>query len=236
MRSVHPQNLRAVLFDVDGTLVASNDAHARAWLTALREAGYVVSFAQVRRLIGMGGDKVLPQLAGPRLRHEDAQAILERRRAVFLEEELPGIVPLPGARELVEHLVREGLACTVASSGEPEEVVRLLEIARVADLMILPSPDEPKEPSKPDPDVLEAALDRVGCAPGEVVFIGDTPYDVEASLRAEVAVIAFRSGGWPDVQLRGALALYDGPRHLLREFEGSPLHRGAAPPPPVPWI
>lgn len=233
---MHPKGLRAVLFDVDGTLVASNDAHARAWVTALREAGYDVGFAQVRRLIGMGGDKVLPQLAGPRLRAEDAAAILDRRRDVFMQRELPGLQALPGARLLLEHLVGEGLRCTVASSGEPEEVVELLRLARVDDLMILPSADEPPEPSKPDPDLLEAALARVACEAQEAVFIGDSPFDVEAALRAGVPMVAFRSGGWPDVQLRGALALYDGPLHLLREFERSPLHRGSAPPPPVPWI
>jgi HAD superfamily hydrolase (TIGR01509 family) len=217
-----------VLLDVDGTLVDSNDAHARAWVTALQEAGHAVTFRRVRRLVGMGGDKLLPEALGHLLDAREAHAILSRRRELFLERELPSIQPWPGARALVLLLRRRGFACTVASSASPEEVRLLLERAELQDLLELPHPAEAGQPSKPDPDILREALERLGCPAEEALMIGDTPYDIEAGRKAGVAVVAFRTGGWPDVELRGAVALYDGPADLIAAFETSPLSPAVA--------
>src|SRR5215216_2410590 len=127
--------LRTVLLDIDGTLIDSNDAHARAWVDSLRAHGYVVPFEQVRPLIGMGGDKVLPELTGLDPESGEAERIGATRSELFLERELPTLRPTPGARALLEHLLAQGLELVVATSSKTDEVRALLEQAGVSDLI-----------------------------------------------------------------------------------------------------
>ena len=223
-----PPAPRPVIFDVDGTLVDSNDAHAHAWVDALAEAGHDVAFGRVRPLIGMGGDKVLPELVGLDEDSPEGKRIAKRRGEIFRTRYFPAVQGLPGAQELVSHLVREGHALAVASSARREELEDLLRCAAVARLIKLRTSSSDTEDSKPDPDVVHAALTQLGVDASEAIMIGDTPYDIEAAGRAGVETIAFRSGGWPDKDLKGAVAIYDGPAHLRREYEGSPLRRRAA--------
>ena len=220
-----PREVRGVLLDVDGTLVDSNDAHARSWSTALGEAGHDVAWARIRSLIGMGADQLLPQATGLSGSDPKARRIAERRAEIFRERELSTVKPLPGARELLERMSREGLRWEVASSARPEEVRLLLERAGLADLVAAQPPSSDNQPSKPDPSLLHSALERLRLRPREAVMLGDTPYDQEAARLANVASILFRTGGWPDVQLAGAVAIYDGPWDLLARFEDSILGR-----------
>src|SRR5678816_4109302 len=125
--------LRTVLLDVDGTLIDSNDAHARAWVGSLRAHGYVVPFEQVRPLIGMGGDKLLPALTGLDPESTEAERIGETRSELFLEEELRSLQPTRGARSLLEHLLGVGFELVVATSAKDDEVRALLEQAGVSD-------------------------------------------------------------------------------------------------------
>lgn len=219
-----PRTVRGVLLDVDGTLADSNDAHARAWLAALQESGFEVPWRRIRRLIGTGADKLVPQVTG--LRESDAKArrIVERRGQIFEEKELATVRPLPGARELLERMRREGLRWAVATSARPEEVASILERAGLADLVIAPPASAGDQPSKADPGVLQAALTHLKLEPHEVVMLGDTPHDLEAARQARVAAVLFRTGGWPDLQLAGAIAIYDSPGDLLARFEDSILH------------
>ena len=216
-----------VIFDVDGTLVDSNDAHAHAWVEALAEGGYPVPFARVRRLIGMGGDQLLPTVAGLSDEAERGKTIAKRRGEIFQEKHLPHIRPLPGARDLVARLRRDGYRLGVASSAQPSELEPLLKIAGVDDLLRERSSADDVEESKPEPDVVLAALRKLGLGPSAAVMIGDTPYDVTAALRAGVAIIGLRSGGWPDQDLRGAIAVYDDPSDLLARLDSSALRRAA---------
>src|SRR5919109_935809 len=202
---------RAVIFDVDGTLVESNDAHAEAWVRALAERGRRVEFARVRPLIGMGSDKIIPQLTGWTADSSEAQAIAERRREIFQQQFLPYVKPTPGARQLLEWLRDERMTLVVASSAHTEELQGLLAIAGATKLIESQTSSDDAEQSKPDPDIVHAALRRTGCPAGEVVMIGDTPYDVEAAIRAGIGIIALRCGGWSDTDLKGALAVYDDP-------------------------
>jgi HAD superfamily hydrolase (TIGR01509 family) len=218
---------QGVILDVDGTLVDSNDAHAQAWIEALAEAGYHVPFERVRRLIGMGGDKLLPEAAGLSSEAPSGQAIAERRGQIFRERYLPGVRALPGARDLLLRLRAEGHALAVASSAQPDELDKLLEIAGAHDLVGTRTSSGDVEESKPEPDVVVTALRRLRLPASAAVMIGDTPYDVEAALRAQVAIVGFRSGGWSDPDLKGSLAVYDGPADLLAHLESSPLRRAA---------
>ena len=215
--------LRGVLFDVDGTLVDSNDAHARAWVDALAEFGRSVLFGRVRPLIGMGGDKLLPIVAGISATEGDGKRIAERREQIFAERYLPEVTAFPGTRELLARLRQEGFRLGVASSSKEDMLRRLLAVAGAEDLLEATTSSDDAESSKPDPDIVEAALRRLKEPRERTVLVGDTPYDVEAARRARIGAIALRCGGWKDADLRGALAVYDGPADLLARFADSPL-------------
>lgn len=217
------ETVRGVLLDVDGTLIDSNDAHAGAWVDALAERGVRVQREAARRLIGMGGDKLLPRLAGIDGEGPEAEAIGARRGEIFRERYLPKLRAFPGARELVAHLRGRGLAVVVASSARRDELGALLAVAGVGDLLDDTTSSDDAARSKPDPDIVQAAVTRAGLDAGALVMLGDTPYDVEAATRAGVRVIAVRCGGWSDVDLRGAAAIYDGPADLLARYDRSLL-------------
>ena len=219
--------IRAVIFDVDGTLVDSNDQHARAWIEALAEYGYKLPFERVRPLIGMGGDKVLPILTGLSPDEPKAKKIAERRDAIFADRYLPQVRPLPGARDLLLRLKADGFRLAVASSSEKKLLQRLLNIVGAPGVFEKTASGDDADDSKPDPDIVHAALKGLGEPAEAVAMVGDTPYDVEAALRAKVKPIALRSGGWKDEDLKGAIEIYDGPLDLLEHLDESVLS-GAA--------
>lgn len=207
--------LKGVLFDVDGTLVNSNDAHARAWVEALRERGVHVSFEAVRNAIGMGGDKLLPSIAGIDADSQLGQRVSERRGELFRSEFLPSLQPFPQARALLVAMQAMGLKLAIASSAKKSELDALLTIARVADLLEGATSSSEAQNSKPDPDIVVAALSKLDLAPQHAILVGDTPYDIEAASRAGLATIALRCGGRSDHDLAGAVAIYDDPADLL---------------------
>lgn len=211
--------IRGVLLDVDGTLVASNDAHAHAWVEALSEYGYLIPFELVRPLIGMGGDKLLPTVA-PNLSSEEGvgKQIAERRKTLFLQQYAPQLQPTPGARALVQRLHDDSLALAVATSAQRDDLDTLLQAAGVADLLPLRISADDVDASKPDAGPIAAALQRLRVGPEEGVLLGDTPYDIAAGRKAGVATIALRCGGFSDRDLTGALALYDDPAALLADY------------------
>jgi len=218
---------RAVIFDVDGTLVDSNDAHAQAWVQALAEGGRRVEFSRVRPLIGMGSDKLLPAAAGVAADSSEGQAIADRRREIFFHDWLPRLQPTRGARDLLEWLRDDRLKLYVASSANADELQPLLRVAGADKLIESTTSSDDASRSKPDPDIVKAAIDRTGRPADDVIMIGDTPYDVEAALGAGIAIIALRSGGWSDSDLDGAAAVYDDPEDLVNHYDLSPFRRPA---------
>jgi HAD superfamily hydrolase (TIGR01509 family) len=213
--------LKGVIFDVDGTLVDSNDAHAQSWVDTFREAGYNVPFEQVRPLIGMGGDKLLPETIGVSRDSDEGKKLLERRGKIFRSTYLPHLRPLPGARDLVLRVKRGGLKAIVATSANDDELKGLLKAAQVDDLMEEKATASDADRSKPDPDIVQAAIDESGISRRHLVMIGDTPYDVEAATKAGVRAIGFLSGGWTRADLKGAVETYDGPADLLAHYDKS---------------
>ena len=216
--------VQGILLDVDGTLVLSNDAHALAWVEAFAEHGYTVEFDAVRALIGMGGDKLIPHLF-PSLSKESGpgKTISEYRSRLFLDKYAQDLKPAPGSRELVERLLHDGLKLIVASSAKDSELEILLRAANVEGLLTEATTSSDTDGSKPEPDIVLVALDKIGMTGSEVVMLGDTPYDIEAAAAAGVAVIAVRCGGWNDADLRGAKAIYDDPADVLASYETSPI-------------
>jgi HAD superfamily hydrolase (TIGR01509 family) len=220
------KRIRGVILDVDGTLVASNDAHARAWVEAMEEHGVQVPFEKVRRLIGMGGDKLLPMATGIEEDTAEGKAISKRRGEIFKERYLPKLEPCPGARELLARMRETGLRLVVASSAKADELEPLLDVCGANDLVESKTSSDDAEHSKPDPDIVQAALEQMALPAGDVLMLGDTPYDIEAARGAGVGVIALRSGGWGDPHLQGAVAIYEHPADLLAHYNASPLANG----------
>jgi HAD superfamily hydrolase (TIGR01509 family) len=213
--------LRGVIFDIDGTLVASNDAHARSWVMTLSETGYDVSFDVIWPMIGMGGDKLLPSAIGVEVESEEGKRLTARRWEIFQDRFLPGLRPTPGARNLVKRIAADGLQTIVATSAKGRELKALLDAADVADLMDATTSASDANDSKPDPDIVQAAVRKSGLDPDELIMLGDTPYDVEAAIGAHVNLVGVLSGGWTVEELSGAIAIYDDPADLLHWYDRS---------------
>ncbi len=222
--------LRAVLLDVDGTLLDSVDAHASAWVDALAEDGITVSVATVRPLIGMGGDKLLPTVTGIDSESARGRRLSERRGAIFRERYLPHLSPFPQVRPLLQALRDHELKLVVATSATEKDLAGLLARTGIADLIPESASGDDAERSKPDPDIVVAALEQAKLDPAESIMIGDTPYDIEAAARAGVPCIGVRSGGWSDDGLAGAAAVYRDVAELLAHLPDSPIGRRLAMP------
>ena len=227
---------RALIFDVDGTLVDSNDAHAAAWAEALRDFEIDRDVDAIIPLIGMGGDKLLPRMAGVTADSDLGRQISARRAELFRAVYFDHIVAFPAVRELFQKLRGDGVRLAIASSAKKDELEALLELARVRDLIDrdgLVTADDVAS-SKPAPDAVLAARDRLGVDPGAVLMVGDSPYDIEAARGAGLRTIAFRTGGWDDRDLEGAIAIYDGPTGMLIGYDTRDWNWPAAPARPRP--
>ncbi len=220
--------ISAVIFDVDGTLVDSNDAQAHAWIDAMASQGHQVSFEKLRPLIGMGGDKVLPEMLGIDKDSEEGKKISAVRKELVKTRYLSTIKSFPKAKELLEHIHDCGLKLVIATSAEPDEIEQTLKIVgpNVQNLMEQETTAKDAKQSKPDPDVMQVALEKSGFSADEVVMIGDTPFDLEAASKVGIKSIAFRSGGWDDKDLSLAIAIYTDTADLLAHYDTSPLANG----------
>ena len=216
--------LRGCLLDVDGTLIDSNDAHARSWVDVLTENEFDVTYAQVRALIGMGGDKLVRAVTGLDVERGRGKELASQRAERFRRDYLPSLNATPGARDLVERMKEGGLQLVIATSAREKELNALLEQAGLSELIPRRTTSDDAEESKPDPDIVHAALRRGDLDPKATLMLGDTPYDIEAAKRAGVETVALRCGGWwADDALGGAIAIYDDPAELVREYARSPL-------------
>jgi HAD superfamily hydrolase (TIGR01509 family) len=177
----------------------------------------------------MGSDKVLPALTGVSADSREGKALVEMRTTIFRREYLPALRPTRGAERMLEWLCDDGLQLIVATSARAEELHGLLEVAGAVRLIDDASSSSDADRSKPDPDIVHAALVKAGCAPDDAIFIGDTPYDIAAGNHLGVAVIALRCGGWwTDRSFHGAAAIYDDPEDLVENYLLSPFKRPLA--------
>ena len=216
--------LRGCLLDVDGTLIDSNDAHARSWVDVLQENDFDVTYAQIRALIGMGGDKLVRAATGLDVERGRGKELAARRMERFRRHYLPSLYPTPGAHDLVMRMKADNLRLVIATSAREQELNELLEQAGLSELIRRRTTSDDAEDPKPDPDIVHAALRRGDLAAEATVMLGDTPYDVEAAARASVRTIALRCGGWwADDALGGAVAIYDDPAELVHGYARSPL-------------
>jgi HAD superfamily hydrolase (TIGR01509 family) len=171
----------------------------------------------------MGGDKLLPTASGIDSESKLGKELGKRRWELFREKYLPVLRPTPGARAVAEKMKSDGLKLLVATSAKDDELQALLEAAGVADLIEQRASSGGGKRSKPDPDIVQAAVRDSGIKPEELIMLGDSPYDVQASIGAHVNLVALLSGGWTMLELNGASAIYDDPADLLRWYDISPL-------------
>ena len=219
----------AVLFDVDGTLIDSNDLHAEAWVETFSHFGVEVPFEAAHSQIGKGGDNLIPALLPPELVAAKQEEIESFRSELFQRDYLPRVIPFPGVRALFERLSVDGKKIVLASSAKAAEVSFHKGVIGAADLIASTTSADDVEHSKPDPDIFAAALAKVApLTASEVVVVGDSPFDMEAAAKIGIATIGFLSGGFAEDVLRraGAREIYDGPEDLLRNYDRSLLVTG----------
>lgn len=218
--------MRAVIFDIDGTLLDSVDLHARAWVEAFAHFGVTTDFADVRRQIGKGGDELMPVFLSEKRVAQDGETIEAYRSDLFKRRYLSEVRPFPGVRPLFEHIRAAGLTIALASSGKRSEVEHYTEILEIGDLVDVATSSDDADRSKPHPDIFEAALEKLDGAPRDaIIVIGDTPYDAEAAAKAGLRTVGLLCGGFPEADLRsaGCVAIYRDPEDLLNRFAQSPL-------------
>ncbi len=218
--------IKAVIFDVDGTLIDTVDLHADAWVQALKHFGYDIAFQDMRSQIGKGGDQILHGLLPPDVIEQRADEIKDFRADLFKRDYLHKARAFPGVRELFERIRASGQRAVLASSGTAEEVEQYKEIAGIADLIDSATSSDDAERSKPFPDIFQAALAKLSSlGPDEAVVIGDTPYDAEAARKAGIKSIGVLTGGFAEQALKdaGCIAVYGGPEDILKNYDASPL-------------
>jgi HAD superfamily hydrolase (TIGR01549 family) len=212
----------AAILDVDGTLVDTNYHHALAWFRAFAAEGIVLPMWRLHRHVGMGGDKFVAAVAG-----DDVEERLGDRLREAWEERFDDVIdetePLDGARDLIEELKRRGHPVVLASSAIERHVDAFLDKLDARALADGWTTKDDVEGSKPDPDLVEAALAKAGTR--DAVMVGDTPWDVEAAKNAGLETIGVVTGGFSRQELEeaGAAAVYESLTELKDDLDQTTL-------------
>ncbi|MBY8875746.1 HAD family hydrolase [Micromonospora sp. PLK6-60] len=213
-----------VLFDVDGTLVDTTYLHTVAWWEALRQAEHRVPMAVIHRSIGMGSDKLLDHLLGAERDRDDDERLRDAHDSLFAGW-FERLAPLPRAADLLRACAARGLRVVLATSAAEHEVAALRRTLDADDVLDTVTSSADAKESKPAPDILTAALDQAGLDPAEVVFVGDSVWDVAAAGKLDIPCIGLACGGTSRGELAGAgaVAVYDDPAALLAGLAESPI-------------
>jgi HAD superfamily hydrolase (TIGR01549 family) len=217
--------LKAVIFDIDGTLIDSVDYHAQAWQEAFAHFGKQIPFEDVRRQIGKGGDQLMPVFLSEAELEEIGQELEKWRGEHYKAVYMPKVIAFPRVRELFERIRQDGPKIAFASSAKGDELEHYIELTGAGPYLEGSTSADDVEKSKPHPDIFEAALSKVQVEASEAIVIGDTPYDAEAAGKAGIRTIGVLCGGFPEEDLRtaGCVAVYKNPTDLLENYGESPL-------------
>jgi HAD superfamily hydrolase (TIGR01509 family) len=212
----------AAILDIDGTLVDTNYHHAIAWYRAFREHDVSPAVWRIHRHIGMGGDQLVAAIAGDEVERDRGDAIRDAESRLYAEL-IDEVRPFEGARELIEALRERGHTIVLASSAKAEEVEHYLDLLDARELAKAWTTSADVENTKPEPDLVAAALHKAGEL--SAVMVGDTVWDVEAAGRAEVKTIAVLTGGFSEAELRqaGAVEVFESPLALREHLDTTPL-------------
>ncbi len=214
----------AAILDIDGTLVDTNYQHAIAWYRAFRQQGVVLPVWRIHRHIGMGGDQLVQSLTSEAIDDEHGDAAGEAEKALYLAL-IEECEPMQGARELIEELKRRGHPVVLASSAKDDEVEHYLDVLDARELADSWTSSGDVEATKPEPDLVQAALEKAGAEPDDAVMLGDTPWDCKAAAKAGVKTIGLITGGFANEELRegGAVAVFESIPELIERLGETPL-------------
>ena len=212
----------AAILDIDGTLVDSNYFHTIAWYRAMRRHGHTPPMWRIHRAIGMGGDQLVPALIGEEADARQGDDIRDAEKELYMEL-IEEVQPLEGARELIEDLKGRGHRVVLASSAKPDELDHYLDLLDARELADDWTSSGDVEQTKPDPDLVEAALGKIGGGPS--VMVGDSVWDCEAAKNAGVDTIAVLTGGFSDAELlrAGATIVFGSITQLRERLSWTPL-------------
>ncbi len=212
---------RGAIFDLDGTLLDSVDLHAIAWHEAMVKFGHHVSFEQARSQIGKGGDKLIPVFLSETAQRDHGKELDAWRSEHFKARYLPLIRPFSAVPDLLKRSRDAGLRIEIASSARKDELEKYLAIAGISKLVDATTSSDDVEQSKPEPDIFEVALKKLGIDREDAVAIGDSPYDAEAARKVKIRAIGVLCGGFTEDLLRqaGCVEVYPGPATLFASFD-----------------
>lgn len=212
-------NLKAILLDIDGTLVDSNDKHADCWVEAFARFGKQVDRQTIRGQIGKGGDLLVPDMLDAREMRKFGDELKKLRGEMWKNDYMKSVQPFPGVRESIRALADRGLRLAFASSSNADEVEYYVSLLGAEDLLEASTSKKDAKLSKPSPEIFEAALEQVGGDAAATLVVGDTPYDILAAHRAKLAIAALLCGGFPRETLARAEFLFDDIPQLVKELE-----------------
>lgn len=220
--------IRAVIFDIDGTLIDSVDLHAQAWKDTFKHFGKDVPYEQVRNQIGKGGDQLMPVFFSSQELSEFGEEMEKFRGDLYKREYMPRVKGFPLVRELFQRILADDKKIALASSAKGDELESYKRLVHVEDLIHADTSADDADKSKPHPDIFQASLKELGDPPvREVLVVGDTPYDAEAAGKIRLRTIGVLSGGFPEAKLlaAGCMAIYEDPADLLARYEESSIVR-----------
>jgi HAD superfamily hydrolase (TIGR01549 family) len=222
MEEVAAMSGPAAILDIDGTLVDSNYQHTLAWYRALRQHDQHIAIWRIHRHIGMGGDQLVASLCGDEVEEELGEDIRAAEKALYMAL-IDEVEPLHGARDLIVDLKRMDRDVVLASSAKPDEIEHYLDLLDARGLADAWTSAGDVEQTKPAPDLVEAALERVGGGPA--VMVGDSTWDCRAAANAGVDTIAVLTGGFSEEELRdaGAIAVFESIEDLRQRLSETPL-------------
>ncbi len=214
--------LPAAILDIDGTLVDTNYQHAIAWFRAFRQSGMILPIWKIHRHIGMGGDQLVASLTSPEWDEQNGDDVRDAEKALYLAL-IDEVQPMQGSRELIEELKRRGHAVVLASSAKANEADHYIDLLGVRELADAWTTSADVEATKPEPDLVKAALDKVEADKG--VMVGDTPWDVEAAKKAKVPTIGVLTGGFARAELEeaGAACVFESIAELRDNLDDTPF-------------
>ena len=216
--------VKAVIFDVDGTLVDSVDLHAQAWQDAFAHFGHSIPFDRIRSQIGKGGDQLMPVFMSKEELATKGKELEKYRGDLFKANFLQRVKGFPRVRELFKRLLADDLKVALASSAKGDELEKYKDIAQISDLLDAETSSDDADKSKPHPDIFQAAMKRLGgLDPSECIVVGDSPYDAEAAGKADIRSVGFLSGGFHESELlrAGFEVIYKDAADLLEHYAGS---------------